>query len=308
MLVVKYKHWFFAFSLIVVILAALSFFGWGLKFGIEYTGGTIAEYTFQSGAPSVDVLKQELAPLNLGEQIQPVGSAATNDQGVVIRTRFLSEDDHVALKNAISNNGATKFTEKSFDAVGPVIGQELKNKAIWALILVIICIVIFIAFAFRKVSEPVASWKYGVVAIIALVHDIIVPAGAFGLMVHFGSAEIDILFTTALLAILGLSINDTIVVFDRIRENLRHRFSNKETFEYTVGKSLSQTYLRSFNTSFTVILALLALFLFGGDTTRYFSLTLLVGMAAGTYSSIFLAAPLLIVLNDWQNRKKVSKK
>ncbi len=298
MKVVKYRNWFFAFSIIAVGLSIWAFFGWGLKFGIEYTGGTIAEYTYADARPSADVVKAELVPLDLGEYtLQPTG-----DAGYVIRSRYLSETDHQNLLTAITQNGKVKVEEKRFNAIGPSIGSELKHKAIYAIILIIVCIVLFIAFAFRKVSEPVASWKYGIVAIIALVHDIAIPAGVFALLAHFAGAEIDVLFTTALLAVLGLSINDTIVVFDRIRENLRHRGA-KETFPEVVGKSLNQTYLRSFNTSFTVILALLSLFLFGGDTTKYFALTLLFGMVAGTYSSIFLASPLLVVINNMRERK-----
>jgi len=303
MLVVKYRNWFFAFSIITVALAIVAFFGWGLNFSIDYTGGTLAQYSFAQGRPAPEDIKADLAPLALGEYtLQPTG---TNDY--IIRSKFLSETDHQALAAALSQAGKVKVSEVQFDSVGPVIGSELKQKALIAIVLVILCIVIFIAFAFRKVSEPVASWKYGVIAIIALVHDIAIPAGVFALLVHFRGAQIDILFTTALLACLGLSINDTIVVFDRIRENLKHRQS-KESFSDVVGKSLNQTYIRSFNTSLTVILALLSLFLFGGDTTRNFALTLLVGMIAGTYSSIFLASPLLVVINNMQERKKLAMK
>ena len=298
MFVVKNRKWFFIFSLIMVVLALVSFFGWGLNFGIEYKGGSIAELNFPAGRPVDTEIRAELAPLSLGGYVlQPTG-----DSGYILKTKYLSEIERSTLVTALKNGGKTQVEEKSFRSVGPVIGNELKRKALVAIVLVILCIVLFIAFVFRKVSKPVASWKYGIVAIIALVHDIAIPAGIFGLLVHFGTAEIDILFTTALLAILGLSINDTIVVFDRIRENLRHQ-GNKESFDDVVGKSLNQTYLRSFNTSFTVILVLLSLFLFGGDTTKNFSLVLLFGMIAGTYSSIFLASPLLVVLNNWQDKK-----
>lgn len=303
MFVVKYRNFFFIFSIVLVALSLFAFFGWGLNFSIDYTGGTLAQYSYPAGRPAPEQVKADLAPLALGEYtLQPTG---TNDY--IIRSRFLSETDHQALKAALTEGGKIAPTETEFNSIGPVIGGELKQKALIAIVLVILCIVLFIAFAFRKVSEPVASWKYGIIAIIALVHDIAVPAGMFALLVHFRGAQIDVLFTTALLACLGLSINDTIVVFDRIRENLRHRHS-KETFPEIVGKSLSQTYIRSFNTSFTVILALLSLFLFGGDTTKNFALTLLVGMIAGTYSSIFLASPLLVVINDMQEKKKMEMK
>lgn len=298
MFVVKNRNWFFAFSAITVVLALVAFFGWGLNFGIEYTGGSIAEFSYPNGRPPQTEVRNALAPLSLGNYIlQPTG-----ENSYTLKTRYLSEPERRQVTAVLSQNGTLNLEETSFRGVGPVIGNELKRKAVIAIILVILCIVLFIAFAFRKVSKPVSSWKYGIVAIIALVHDIAIPAGIFALLVHYRGAEIDILFTTALLAILGLSINDTIVVFDRIRENLRNRHS-KESFDETVGKSLAQTYARSFNTSFTVILVLISLFVFGGDTTKNFALTLLVGMIAGTYSSIFLASPMLVVLNSWQKRK-----
>ncbi len=306
MLVVKYRNWFFLFSTITVALALWSFIGWGLHFGIEYTGGSIMELNFPAGRPVDTQIKAELAPINLGNYLlQPTG-----DAGYILKTKYISQAEHQAVLSAFSNGGKTQIEEKNFNSIGPVIGGELKQKAIIAIILVILCIVLFIAFAFRKVSEPVSSWKYGMVAIVALIHDIAIPAGVYGLLVHFHGAEIDILFTTALLACLGLSINDTIVVFDRIRENLRlnREGRGREDFNTTVGKSMNQTYLRSFNTSFTVILVLFSLFLFGGETTKNFSLTLLFGMVAGTYSSIFLASPLLVVLNNLQQRKLAKKK
>ncbi len=297
MFVVKHKAFFFIFSSITVALSIWAIFGWGLKFGIEYTGGTIAQYEF-ANRPTTDAVRASLAPLSLGEfTVQETGTT-----GMVLKTRFLSEAEHASMQAVLAKTG--NATEKSFRTIGPVIGEELKRKAWIAIGLVILCIVCFITFAFRKVSKPVASWKYGVVAIIALIHDIIIPSGVFAVLTHYAGAEIDILYTTALLAILGLSINDTIVVFDRIRENLRRvgDTRSKETFEETVGQSLSETYLRSFNTSFTVILALLALYFIGGESTQNFSLTLLVGMIAGTYSSIFLASPMLVVLNNWQKK------
>ncbi len=260
----------------------------------------MAEFNFPDGRPEASVLKPKIDSLGLTNSIlQPTG-----ETGYILKTKFISEEERVALVNTLSDGGKVKLEEKRFNSVGPVIGDELKRKAIIAIVLVIICIILFITFTFRKVSKPVASWKYGLVAIMALIHDILIPSGVFALLVKYQGAEIDILFTTALLAILGLSINDTIVVFDRIRENLRinEEARGKKDFETVVGESMSQTYLRSFNTSFTVILALIALYFLGGETTQNFALVLLVGMVAGTYSSIFLASPLLVVLNNWQKK------
>ena len=191
--------------------------------------------------------------------------------------------------------------EDEFTSVSPTIGQELLNKGLIALALVAVCIILFIAFAFRKVSKPVASWKYGIVAIITLVHDILIPTGLFAVLGHFEGAEVDSLFIVALLTLLGISINDTIVVFDRIRENLGTG-AKKETFDETVGRSVMQTLARSINTSLAVVIVLAALYIFGPASTQVFALTLIVGMVAGTYSSIFLASPLLVAWEKFQRR------
>ena len=170
------------------------------------------------------------------------------------------------------------------------------------MILVIVMIVLYIAFAFRKVSQPVNSFYYGLMAVVALIHDVTLPAGVFAVLGHYYGVEVDTLFVTALLTVLGFSVHDTIVVFDRIRENLRNN-GNKNNFETIVGASVNQTISRSINTSLTVILVLLAIFFLGGESTKYFSLALLIGVAIGTYSSIFLASPLLVTLQKLKNGK-----
>jgi preprotein translocase subunit SecF len=196
--------------------------------------------------------------------------------------------------------------EVQFTSVGPVIGEELLTKAWIALALVVVSIIIFIAFAFRQVSKPVESWKYGVVAIMTLLHDMLIPLGLFAFLGYLYGAEVDSLFIVALLTILGISINDTIVIFDRIRENLKKNLDkNKhEDFEIVISRSVKQTFTRSINTSLTVLIVLAALWILGPESTRNFALTLTVGMIAGTYSSIFLASPLLVVWNNWSHRSK----
>jgi preprotein translocase subunit SecF len=168
--------------------------------------------------------------------------------------------------------------------------------------LIILAIVLFIAYAFRKVSEPISSWKYGIVAIIALLHDVIIPTGVFAVLGHFKGFEIDTLFITALLVVLGFSVHDTIVVFDRVRENLRHA-SAKKPFDQIVGESISQTFTRSINTSLTTLLALVVLYFVGGPSTQHFSLALIIGIIAGTYSSVFIGSPLLVTIWKWQDKK-----
>ena len=227
--------------------------------------------------------------------VQPSG-----EKNIIIRTRDLSEVEHQKVLSAVLGIGQGK--EIRFDSIGPVIGKELKKKSVTAMILVIVMIILYIAFAFRKVSQPVNSFYYGLMAVVALIHDVTLPAGVFAILGHYYGVEVDTLFVTALLTVLGFSVHDTIVVFDRIRENLRIG-GNKNNFEAVVGASINQTVSRSINTSLTVILVLLAIFFLGGESTKYFSLALLIGVAIGTYSSIFLASPLLVTLQKLKSRE-----
>ena len=289
--IAKNLKYFFILPGALSVLAILALVLWGLKPGIDLSGGSLLQVSYASARPTVEQVHTVLAPLALGEvRVQPTG-----ESGFILRERDLSNDEHAALLKALGTLGAAK--EEQFTSVGPSIGQELLRKAWVAIALVTISIILFIAFAFRGVSKPVASWKYGIVAIITLLHDILIPTGLFALLGHLAGAEVDALFIVALLTILGISINDTIVVFDRIRENLRlneeHR--KREEFEGVVGRSIMQTLARSINTSVTVVIVLLALFFVGPASTHNFALTLIVGMIAGTYSSIFLASPLLVV-------------
>jgi preprotein translocase subunit SecF len=295
--VIKHKTWFFIFSGLTVALALFAIFFWGLKPSIDFTGGSLIEIAYPSDSsfkPDVAWIEQRLEKADAGvARVQPSG-----EHGFIIRTGLMQEDEQRWILENLSEGSVVPQVVRS-TSIGPTIGTELRRKALWSVLLIVAAIIAFIAIVFRKVSEPVASWKYGVIAIITLLHDVIVPMGVFAFLGRFGGFEVDTLFVTALLAILGLSVNDTIVVFDRIRENLAaNKGKSSEPFEEIVGKSLSETYLRSFNTSFMVIVVLLALYLFGGSSTRDFALVLAIGMIAGTYSSIILASPLLVVANN----------
>lgn len=300
----KNLPYFFILPVVVSILALLAILLWGLKPGIDLAGGSYLQVTYPNGRPPAEQIHAITSKLNLGEiRVQPTGT-----NGYILRQRDLSPQEKNQLEAVLSGLGT--MHEDQFTSVGPVLGKELLQKAWIALSLVTICIILFIAFAFRHVSKPVASWKYGVVAILTLVHDVLVPTGLFALLGFVRGAEVDTLFIVALLTILGISINDTIVVFDRIRENLalnedRHK---REDYNSVVGRSIVQTLARSINTSLTVVIVLLALYFVGPAATRDFSLTLIVGMIAGTYSSIFLAAPLLVVWEKWQRTRVVVKK
>jgi preprotein translocase subunit SecF len=294
----KHLNKFFILPLLLSILAIVAIVLWGLKPGIDLSGGALMHVTYQGTLPSVSQVQDAAKPLNLGEvRVQPSGTDAYS-----IRVRSLSEAEHQSLNKALASLGTVH--EDQYSSVGPVIGKELLSKGLLALALVTICTILFIAFAFRGVSKPVASWKYGVVAIATLAHDVLIPTGVFAFLGHYHGAEVDSLFIVGLLTILGISINDTIVVFDRIRENLalNEGRNKREAFSEVVGRSITQTIARSINTSLTVVIVLAALFFVGPEATKNFALTLIIGMVAGTYSSMFLASPLLVVWEKFQKK------
>ena len=297
MFVIKYKKIFLTITALIAIASVVSLFVFGLNFSIDFTGGSVLEVSYTE-APSIQDIESVIGEHIGGTYVvRPIG-----ENGFSIRTSFLSDE----IRQEISSSLATKgqgFSEEKISSVGPVIGNELKNKAFVAIGIVIVVIILFVAFAFRKVSEPISAWWYGLIAIVALIHDVLIPIGIFSIF-HF---DIDILFITALLAILGYSVNDTIVVFDRIRENLESNkeLHIKESFADTVGKSLQATFARSINTSFTTFLVLLALLVIAGSAIHHFIIALIIGVVAGAYSSIFLAAPLLVLVDKWRgNRQK----
>ena len=302
MLIIKYRKIFYALSGILIAMSAGALLVWGLNFGIDFKGGAIIEVSYPEDRPEIGAVKENLDKLSLGSySLQPTGN-----EGFILRSRAIKDAERPLIQESFSFKDSKKVEVKRFNSVGPVLGKEAATKSLISLFIVIFCIVIFITFAFRKVSEPISSWKYGFIAIVALLHDVIVPTGVFAALGHYYGYEIDTLFVTALLVVLGFSIHDTIVVFDRVRENLSlargHR--EKKPFDKIVGDSVSQTFARSINTSLTTVLALVALYIFGAESTRHFSLALIVGIAAGTYSSIFFGSPLLVTFEKWQNRKK----
>ena len=300
MFIIKYKKIFISISIILVVLSFIFLFIFGLKIGIDFKGGALTEVVYKVERPVQSILEKSFANLGFGSVLlQPVG-----DLGYIVKTRDLNDSEHTLLLKTLSEDNKSTLTEMNFNSIGPSVGQELTRKAILAIILISFAIICFIAFAFRKVSKPISSWKYGIIAIISLLHDVIIPIGLFTILSNYFGAEVDTLFVVAVLTILGLSVSDTIVIFDRIRENLRNQNSiAKVNFGEVVGKSLEQSYVRSICTSSTVILVLLALFFFGPVSTKYFALMLTAGMFFGTYSSIFLASPLLVLVEEWQKKK-----
>jgi len=296
--IIQKRNIFFTISGILVIASIVSLLVWGLNLGIDFTGGSLLEISFSENRPESTAVLDALSEVDLGEiRLQPTGFSE-----YIIRTRDLSEEEHQQVLAGLREVFQSQdLVENRFESIGPVIGQELQQKAIIAIAIALIVIILYIAYTFRKVSKPVASWKYGISAIIALGHDILIVTGIFALLGYLFEVEVGILFVTALLTVLGYSVNDTIVVFDRVRENLIYR--PKDTFVDTINHSVNETITRSINTSLTTLLVLLSLYFLGGTTIKEFVLVLILGTVFGTYSSIFIASPLLVV---WNQLKKKS--
>lgn len=299
MWIIKNRKIFYTFSSILVAVVIGLLFTWGIKFGIDFTGGSLLELSFKEEVPTHEELGVEFDNYDF---LSGYSLRSSGESSEILRSKNITDKQKNTVLSKLQESYDVE--EARFSNIGPTLGSELKSKAIMAVVLALFLIVMFIAFAFRHVSKPVSSWKYGGITVVAFLHDLIMPLGAFSIMGYFVGLEVDSLFITALLVILGYSINDTIVVFDRIRENLADISDElkEKKFNEVVGKSINETISRSINTSLTTLIALTALFIFGGAVTQAFSLAIIVGVLAGTYSSIFLASPLLVTLNN-RNKK-----
>jgi preprotein translocase subunit SecF len=298
MFVVNNRKIWFALSALLLLVSFYAIFVYGFNLSIDFKGGTITEVKYEGTFPAKGQIEGALTRLGIGGySLRPSGT-----DSYVIRTKELSESERQGLTQTLLSVSSTRFTIERQNTIGPIAGAELQSKALKAISVVVLMIVLFITFAFRGVSKPVASWKYGLATIIALAHDVIIPTGIFVFLGHTAGVEIDLLFVTGLLAILGYSVHDSIVVFDRVRENLyiNKEKNVKEEFETTVGKSVNQTFARSINTSVTIFITLLALYIYGPAATKTFALLLTIGVVIGTYSSIFVASPLLVTFYKWQ--------
>lgn len=289
-----YKNFCLVFSGILILASIVALLVWGLPLGIDFTGGSLLEVEFSGKRPGTKAIQESLAASGSENAVVQ----ETKTQGVIIRSGYIDEPTHqeilTRLREFIPVAEGGAVAEKRFDTIGPTLGRELRNRSLLALAFASLSIIAYIAWAFRKISQPVASWKYGVSAVLALLHDVIIPTGIFAVLGRLYGVEADALFVTALLTIMAFSVHDTIVVFDRIRENLR-AVSRFASFEHAVDQSIRETIGRSVSTSFAILLALGAIFFFGGATTRLFASTLATGIFFGTYSSLFLASPLLVV-------------
>ena len=297
---IKYRYIFFFISTVLTIVSIAAVFIYGLKPGIDFTGGTLWQ---------IKLTNTDLAQTNadINEKIKNVFENELNvknatvypeseSQSYLIKLGHISEEEHQNYL-ATLNIKFGAIEELRYETIGPTIGKELKNKAIWAIIFVLLGISLYVAYAFRKVSYPVKSWKYGIITLITLFHDVIVSVGALALLGWKFGVELDTKFIVALLVIIGFSVHDTIVVFDRIRENLLLDSGRKDLKEI-INDSVRQTFVRSVNTSLTLVLTLLALFFYGPLSLKYFVLLIMTGTIIGTYSSIFIASPSLLFFRN----------
>lgn len=296
------KRWYFVFSALIIVPGAISLVLFGLKPSIDFIGGSRLEYKISNLTSNIS--NDEIRKIVQEQSIEVSSVQSTSEGTYLIRTKPISQEQNQKIQQVLKEKSGGEVEEVRFETVGPTIGSETTQNAVKAVIFASVLIVLYIAWSFRKVPKPASSIRFGICAILALIHDVLIVVGVFSLLGHFLNVEVDSLFVTALLTIIGFSVHDTIVVFDRIRENLRKMAG--VSFSQIVNESILQTLGRSLNTSLTVILVLVALLLFGGETIRWFVVALLIGITSGTYSSIFNASPLLVVWEEW-SRSRIKK-
>ena len=319
--IIRNKKIFLIIAAVIVSLSAVIVAVFGLKLGIDFTGGSLMEVRY-GVTPEKTIVEEKVAELKLGN-FSVRHSESEAGSGYLVTTRDLTDDERLTLETTLTSVGSDSELVR-FTSIGPVIGKELQDKAVWAIGGLLGLIIIYVAFAFAGVSVPVNSWVYGFMTIIVLGHDILVPLAFMSLMGYFVGAEVDVLFVTVLLTILGFSVNDTIVIFDRIREKIRQNrtesrrsipvtggrdeikitYTLTKPFDEVVGQAIDETMTRSINTSLSVLIALIALYFFGSSVTQMFSLSLMVGIVAGAYSSIFIASPLLVAYAEYKAKKE----
>ena len=293
----KFRKIFYVFSIIAIILSITSIFIFRLELGIDFTGGSMLEVEYENERPSIQLIQNRIEEITLEKIIvQPV-----EQKGIILKTKDTSEETYAKAIEKLEELGTLKQDASQFETIGPIIGNELKDKTKIVIILSLMAIVFYIAYSFRKISRPVNSFAYGFTSLIALCHDVLIPLGVFAFLGKLYGVQITIPVITAFLTVLGYSINNSVVVFDRARENLLR--SREVSFGNIINKSLNETLTRSINTSLTTLFVLFSIFFFGGETLRYFSLALILGISCGTYSSIFLVTPLLVTYLEWREKR-----
>ena len=294
-MIIKYRHYFYTFSLGLIALSIFALAYWGLPLGIDFKGGSVLEIEGITNSESIRPAVDEIAD---SFKIQSIGENAFS-----IRMETIDAPTKKSLIETLQQDNPD-LVQLRFESIDPTIGAETTQDSFYAIVAVALAIVAYIAFAFRKLSYPLASWKYGIITLIALCHDVLITFGVVVAFVHFTGQDIGVPFVAALLTVLGYSVNDTIVVFDRLRENLR-KATGQSVFAEVVDKSTRETIIRSLNSSFTTLLVLVAIFVFGGESLALFMIALITGVSIGTYSSLAIASPLVV---DWVFLHKKVKK
>lgn len=298
--IIKYRRWWFLLSALLIVPGTISLVMFGLKLGIDFTGGSLMEVKAPASVTTGQV--REAVGTQFGEPVVQ----STGDNTYQVRLKTLDPNQHKEVLANLKTKASQDITELSFESVGPTVGADITRKAFLSVAFGALLIVLYVGYAFRNVPKPASSWRFGLTTIVALLHDILFTLGVFSILGHFAGVEVDATFVAAILTVIGFSVHDTIVVFDRIRENLTR--GEGETFEETVNYSIVQTLVRSINTSLTVLLVLAAMYFFGGSSIHYFVLALLVGIAIGTYSSIFNAAPVLVTWQYWSDKRAAKRR
>lgn len=295
------RNIFFSLSALMVALSVVALFVFGLKPSIDFTGGSLISLHFTESRPELTDMQATVAELdNLG----PILAQAVDEKDYTLKLRFITEEEHQQLLAKVRETyekDNNKVLEERVETIGPAISSTLKKRSWYATIGVAVTVILYVAYSFRAVSKPVQSWKFGVSTIISLIHNVMITMGFFAVLGRYYNVQVDIPFVVALLTILGYSVNDNIVVLDRIRENLIHRRVND--FAVLANNALNETIWRSLNTSFTILLVFVALLLFGDQAIFNFSLALIVGIIVSAYSSVFLAAPLLVAWERFDRKK-----
>ncbi len=286
----------FVISIAVFVAAAVALMVYGLDFGVDFTGGSILEVQF-SERPATDDITAVLTNLNL-PALQEISVSPSGDRGALIRSGPLTEEEHQEVLRLLNEAFPdAKMTEARFDSIGPAVGAELQRKSVTAIIILLVAVLVYIAWMFRTLSRSLSLWAMSAGTLLGLAHDIIIPMGVFAVLGHFMGVQITGIYVAAILTILGYTVSDKVVIYDRVRENLLR--GSKEPLPDVVHRSVMQTLVRSINNTLVVILSSLAVFLFGGESIKYFALALMLGIGLGAYSSIFVAAPILV----WMGRR-----
>ncbi|MFA5208162.1 MAG: protein translocase subunit SecF [Candidatus Paceibacterota bacterium] len=298
----KYSKLYFVIAIVAVVLSIYALFAYGLKVGIDFEGGSLLQFDYKNARPEISVIQNALSGIEETKnvQIQPMGN---NGIALKISKKDISQEVYNNIISKIKETGEIDEKSISSETISPLIGKELRDKTIVVAVVALIAMLFYIAIAFRNVSKPITSFQYGLSSTLMLFHDVIIPLGVLALLGHLYGAQLTIPVITALLTIVGSCINNTVVVFDRIRENLTK--DRKSSYEEIVNRSLNETFARCINTSLSIMVALCVLYYFFGDeeSLKYFTILMGVGIIAGTFSSTFLASPVLVSWNNLRQKR-----